>query len=195
MSTANSHQREAVRWVAVHILPHEPALRRWLHRIGASAHDIDDVVQQTYCRLSELESVGHITDPRAYFFTTARSFILQRVRKERVVSIQAASDQIDWSGVDEAPSPERAVGARSELNKVLAIMANLPAPYRRVIELRRIEGLSQKETAMRLGVTEKTVENGLARGLKALLRAYRSGDESLAPEHEVSGEKISNAGR
>jgi RNA polymerase sigma-70 factor (ECF subfamily) len=81
------------------------------------------------------------------------------------------------------------------LNKVLAIMANLPAPYRRVIELRRIEGLSQKETAMRLGVTEKTVENGLARGLKALLRAYRSGDESLAPEHEVSGEKISNAGR
>ena len=188
------NKREAVQWVAVHILRHEPALRRWLKRIGVSANDIDDVVQQTYCKLSELDAVDHITDPRAYFFTTARSFVLQRVRRDRVVHIQTASDQIDWNAIDEAPSPERAVGARNELNKVLEIMSALPKPYQQMIELRRIEGLSQKETARQLGVTEKTVENGLARGLKALLRAYRSGDESCGQMEDAIGEEVRNVG-
>ncbi|WP_281824407.1 RNA polymerase sigma factor [Sphingobium sp. BS19] len=187
--------REAVHWVAVHILKHEPALRRWLHRTGVPAYEVDDIIQQTYCKLSELSSVAHIGDPRGYFFATARSILLQRVRRDRVVQIQAASDQIEYRGIDQSPSPERAASARNELNRVMEAIAALPTRYREVIELRRIEGLSQKETAKRLGVTEKIVENGLARGLKAILKAFESGDEICMRRDEGIAEHVRNVGR
>ncbi|MDE8650190.1 RNA polymerase sigma factor [Novosphingobium album (ex Liu et al. 2023)] len=188
-------KREAVQWVAVHILRHEPSLRRWLRRTGVQASDIDDIVQQTYCKLSELDSVAHIIDARAYFFATARSFLLQRLRRDRVVHIQAASDQIDNQAVDQAPSPERMVGARSELNKVFEVIAALPKRYREVIELRRIEGLSQKETAKRLGLTEKSVENSLARGLKAILQSFENADRDYPCPGEELAEKVRNVGQ
>ena len=187
--------RESVRWVSLHILKHEPALRRWLQRTGVPSGDIDDLVQQTYCKLSELDAVGHINDPRAYFFTTARSLLLQRVRRDRVVQIVAASDQIDIQGIDQSPSPERAVGARTELSRVLEVISRLPKRHREVIELRRIEGLSQKETAKRLGVTEKIVENGLARGLKAVLQAFESGDEPSVCNSERAPERVRHVGQ
>lgn len=183
-------QSEAVQWVALHILKHEAALRQWLRRVGVRESEIDDLVQQTYCKLSELKSVHHIHNPRSYFFTTARSLLLQHIRRDRVVQILAASDQIDEFEADQSPSPERAVGARVELRKVMDAIAALPQRYREVIELRRIEGLSQRETANRLGVTEKIVENGLARGLKAVLRAVEIG--GLREEVEITEERVRN---
>ena len=110
-----AQNQAAVEWLAAHVLRHEPALRRWLARTGVHGGEIDDIVQQTYCKLSELASVAHITDPRAYFFTAARSILLQRVRRDRVVHIQAMSEQIMDEVADHAPSPESAVGARREL--------------------------------------------------------------------------------
>lgn len=184
--------RQSVEWVALHVLKHEPALRRWLQRTGVPLHEIDDLVQETYCKLSELGAVGHINDPRAYFFATARSLLLQRLRRDRVVNIYAASDQIENHGVDQSPSPEEAVGARNELHKVLEVIAGLPKRYREVVHLRRIEGLSQKETAKRLGVTEKIVENGLARGIKAVLLAFENGDEPHERESKERTEWVDN---
>lgn len=183
---------ESVKWVAAHILHHEPALRKWLHRTGVQASDVDDIVQQTYCKLSELGTVSHINDPRAYFFTTARSLLLQRVRRERVVHIQAASDQIDANMADQSPSPEQTAGARAELRRLLDVIAALPKSYREVIELRRIEGLSQKETAKRLGITEKIVENNLARGLKAVLHTFKTDAESRSTPDEEIAENVRN---
>ena len=51
------------------------------------------------------------------------------------------------------------------------LIADLPATCQRVIELRRIQGLSQRETARILGVTENVVENHSKRGLRMILNA------------------------
>ncbi|PTQ12196.1 RNA polymerase subunit sigma-24 [Sphingomonas oleivorans] len=166
-----SDRREVVRWVALHILPHEADVRKWLHRSIAEPADVNDLIQQAYCRLSELDYVGHIRNGRAYFFATVRSILLERIRRERIVQIQAVTDLDALCIVDESPSPETVIGAKLELCHVLKLINSLPAAYRDVLKLRRIEGLSQKETAMRLGVTEKVVENNSTRGLKMLLAA------------------------
>lgn len=173
--------RERLHWLATQILPHEHALRKWLARAGLQPSDVDDVVQQSYCKLSELPVVAHIRDPRAYLFTTARSFVLQLVRRDKVVQIRAASDQIDLAIADEAPTPERIAIDRSELRLVGRAIADLPPHYREAIELRRLEGLSQKETAQRMGVSEKAVENSLARGLKAVLHSIAQGLDPYGP--------------
>lgn len=186
-----SGRPEIISWVAHQILPHEADVRRWLARRTDNPDDADDILQHAYCRLAELDYVGHIRSPRAYFFTTARSILLERMRRAQVVQFQTMTDLAASSIVDESPSPETVAGARLELQHVLALVDALPPAYRDVLRLRRIEGLSQKESAARLGVSEKVIENNISRGLRMLLKAlaegglsYRAGDEQ--PERRAN---------
>lgn len=158
-----------VGWVGRHVLPHERHLRKWL-RAAFPAIDVDDVVQEAYCRISELERVDHIEDPRRYFFRTARNIVLEQVRRERVVRIETASGLIEMENgpVDEF-SPERIVAGRSALQRVERLIDALPERARQVFRLRKIEGVSQREIAARLGLTENVVENEVARGLRRIL--------------------------
>ena len=167
--------REAIiDWVALHVLPHEAFVRAWLVRAMRRSSDVDDVIQEAYCQIAELDTVGHIRNGRAYFLTAARSILLQRLRRERVVRIEAVTDIDALRVMDDEPSPEQVTGARRELERVLGLIAMLPPVCRQVIELRRIHGFSQKETARRLGVSESVVENNSIRGLRVILKALES---------------------
>jgi RNA polymerase sigma-70 factor (ECF subfamily) len=46
--------------------------------------------------------------------------------------------------------------------------------------MRKIEGLSQREIAARMGVTESIVENDAAKGLALLMRAMRQDGDSTS---------------
>jgi RNA polymerase sigma-70 factor (ECF subfamily) len=179
----NQSREAIIDWVALHILPHEAYVRAWLMRAMRRSSDVDDVIQETYCQLAELDTIGHIRNGRAYFLAAARSILLQRLRRERVVRIETVTDMETLRVMDEDPSPEQVIGARRELERVLGLIAMLPPVCRQVVELRRIHGFSQKETARRLGVTESVVENHSVRGLKAILKALESdpGDVQDAP--------------
>jgi RNA polymerase sigma-70 factor (ECF subfamily) len=59
------------RWLADQILPHEAALRSWLRRKKDLPIEADDLVQEAYATLAELDSVEHIHNPKAYLFQTA----------------------------------------------------------------------------------------------------------------------------
>ncbi|MFT4251788.1 MAG: sigma factor, partial [Caulobacter sp.] len=99
-------------WIGREILPHEADLRAWLRRAFAAAGDVDDIVQETYCRLAGLSAVEHIGEPRAYFFQAARSVALEQLRRARVVRIDTAAE-IDALNVElDEPSPERIAGGR-----------------------------------------------------------------------------------
>lgn len=180
-----------IEWVALHILPHEAYVRSWLTRAMRRSSDVDDVIQEAYCQIAELAAVDHIRNGRAYFLTAARSILLQRLRRERVVTIEAVADFDALRIVDEDPSPEQVTGARRELERVLGLIAMLPPVCRQVIELRRIHGFSQKETARRLCITESVVENHSIRGLRIILKVLESDRGSncaleAAPAHQRS---------
>jgi RNA polymerase sigma factor (sigma-70 family) len=172
---------EIVAFVGGQILPHEADVRGWLRRSGSSAPDIDDVVQETYCRLAALEAVAHITNGRAYFFRTARNIAIEKIRRARIVRIDCVTEIDALNVVDDEPSPERVVAGRRELGRVQQLIKGLPERCRQIFTLRRIHGLSQKETALRLGVTENVVEMQSARGLRLILRAL-----SEAETHDQS---------
>lgn len=158
-----------VGWVGRNVLPHERHVRKWL-RAAFPAIDVDDVVQEAYCRISELEHVDHIEDPRRYFFRAARNIVLEQVRRERVVRIEAASGlmELENGPVDEI-SPERIVAGRSVLQRVERLIDALPERARQIFRLRKIEGVPQRDIAARLGLTENVVENEVARGLRRIL--------------------------
>ncbi|WP_333586130.1 RNA polymerase sigma factor [Phenylobacterium sp.] len=165
-----------VAWVGAQILPHEGDVRRWLRRAGWSRDETDDIIQDAYCRIAALESTDHIRSGRAYLFQTVRSLVVDRLRQARVISLAQSTEIALMDVYDSEPSSERVVAGRLELRKVQAAIQTLPERCRTIFMLRRIEGLSQREIAQRLGVTENVVEAQAARGLRLLLSALTDGE-------------------
>ncbi len=164
------------RWLAAHVLPHEPAMRAWLRRTTQIPDaDIDDIVQETYAILARLESVDTIRDPRTYALQVAKSVFLQGLRRNKIVPIGSIADLAALGDADDAPSPEQHAHGQRELRRVEAAVGEMPAQVRKVFWLRRVEGLSQRETAAQLGLAEHTVEKYSARGMKFLLRQFGRG--------------------
>lgn len=169
---------ERAQWLAQHVLPHEAWLRVWLARHVTAGIDIDDVVQEAYAHLIEIESVAHIRNPRNYLCQTARTIILMQLRRARIVPMETMA-QIEQLGTAfDAPLPDQQAEARQELREVASAIAALPPKCREVFVLRKVEGLSLRQTAERLGVTESTVEKHLGRGVRRLMDIFGRGGKS-----------------
>jgi RNA polymerase sigma factor (sigma-70 family) len=174
------------RWLAAHVLPHEPAMRAWIRRTTQiSDADIDDIVQETYAILAKLESVESIRDPKTYAFQVARSVFLQGLRRSKIVAIGSIADLAALGDVDDAPSPEQHAHGKRELRRVEAAIEEMPAQVRKVFWARRVDGLSQRETAQKLGLAEHTVEKYSAKGLKFLLAQFGVGGNAAAKSSRV----------
>lgn len=155
-------------------------MRRWLARARLAADDVDDILQEAYCNLADIDDPHRIKEPAGYFFSIIRNELLRRIKRSRVIPIDAvAGHDLDVS--DDTPSAEREVGGRLDLVRLRRIMATLPRRCRRIVEMRKIEGWSQRETAARLGVTETIVENDIKLGILAIMTRWR--------EEEAEGER------
>jgi RNA polymerase sigma-70 factor (ECF subfamily) len=158
-------------WVATAIMPHEVAVRRWLASSRVAGEEIDDLVQEAYCKLADLPAVDGILNPRAYFFQVVRNLLAGALRRARVVKIETVTELEALNVFTDQPSPEHQVAARRELSEVLDLIDKLPSRCRTVFQLRKIHGLSQREIAQRLGITETMVENDVVKGLRLISRA------------------------
>jgi RNA polymerase sigma-70 factor (ECF subfamily) len=167
--------RERAQWLARNVLPHEPVIRTQIKRVRVAGLEIDDVIQEMYARILNVPSLDSIRYPRQYAIQTARGIIIDYLRRSRVVSIVASGslEQLDVAMPE--PSTEERLEFQGEIQEVASALAQLPATWRETLILRRIEGLSQKETAQRLGVAEKTIEKYMAKGAMALVELFGRG--------------------
>jgi RNA polymerase sigma-70 factor (ECF subfamily) len=166
-------RQRIVIWVATKVMPHEGEVRAWLRRYRLPADEIDDLIQEAYCKLVGLADVDQIAKPGAYFFQTVRNLLNEKFRRARIVRIDAVTEIDALYVYSEDPSPERIILARREWALVQDLIGALPERCRRVIEMRRIQGASQRETASRLGISESVVENETVRGIRLIMRALR----------------------
>jgi len=170
---------DRAQWLAACILPHERALRDWLARFAFLSEDqIDDLVQETYAVLANRAEVASIRAPRAYAFQVAKSILLQELRRSRVVAIGSVADLEALDLAADMPSPEQHAIGRDELNRVARAIAAMPRQTRRAFQLRRVEGLSQRDVAAALGLSESTVEKHIVRGIKLLMQQFGRGGKA-----------------
>lgn len=171
--------QEKARWLARHILPYEPMLRARLRRMFIHGMEVDDVIQEMYARIVSQPSLEAIKYPRQYAFQTATAIMIDHLRRSRVISISAAGnlDQLDISAPE--ATPEQQLEFREEIAAVAQLLALLPERTREVLILRRVEGLSQQETAQRLGISIKTVEKHMSQGVAALMALFGRGGKTV----------------
>jgi len=170
LSSAERRRARAL-WVASEVLPHEPRVRAWLRRARTAPEDIDEILQEAYCRLAMLDSVDHIASPCSYFLSTARNLLARRLRRQRIVPLEALV-QVD-AYQDEGPSPEELAVSKMTYRTMLGLIDTLPERCGAIVRLRKIEGWSQKRIATHLGTTEKAVEKQVWLGVRMLREAWR----------------------
>src|SRR3546814_8845974 len=84
--------------------------------------------------------------------------VLQHVRRSRIVAIEAVAE-IDRLDIEhDERSPDRHAMSGQELRRIGALIAALPAKCREAFVLRKVQGLSQREIAGRMRISENTVE-------------------------------------
>jgi len=165
-------------WFATEILPHEGLLVGYLTRVWPNSCDVLDLRQDIYVRVYESARRSRPTSPKAFLFTTARNLMTDRVRHSRVVSIDSTTDFEDSNVFIDELSPERHFGARQEMGRLATALDALSDKCSNVLWLSRVEGLSQRETAQRLGLDEGAVESHLARGVRVLAQAVFGASDS-----------------
>jgi RNA polymerase sigma-70 factor (ECF subfamily) len=170
-------------WFAREILVHESALMRYLLRSWFRHEEIHDLRQEIYVRVYEAAAKARPAMPKSFMFTTARHLMTDRLRRGRVVSIEAVGDIDALNVLIDEISPERRLGARQELKRLTDAFDRLPDRCREVVWLRRVEELSQKEVAARMGISEKTVEKQVAKGARLIAEYFHGGNHTRRPVH------------
>lgn len=155
-------------WFAREVLAHEQALVRYLTRHWSNRHEVHDLRQEVYVRVYEAAAKQRPLSPKSFVFTTARHLMVDRVRRRRIVSIEAVGDLEALNVPVDEISPERRASARQELRLLSRAFDLLPPKCREVVWMRRVDELPQKEVASRLGISEKTVEKHVAKGVRLL---------------------------
>ncbi len=180
-------------WFAQQILVHEVQLRGYLRRFLKLASDVSDGVQETYARLLSLPDsvLGEIRFPHAFLFAAARNVALEWMRRQRVIFCDRMAETGVATVLDERPSAYEELRAREELELLARAIDSLPARCREVLILRKLYGLSQKEIATRLGISENTVEKHAANGVR-LCAAYvdARGDADTRAAHGIERSRV-----
>jgi RNA polymerase sigma-70 factor (ECF subfamily) len=140
------------------------ALLRYIRRFVGSSETAKEIVQEAFLRTyRERESV---TTLRAFLFSTAKNLAANEYRHQRTVERGQLGD-LEISRVDtQSESPETEL-LKDERNRLIQeAIDRLPRQCRAAFTLRIFHECSYKEVADRLGISTKTVEKHIARGLQ-----------------------------
>jgi RNA polymerase sigma-70 factor (ECF subfamily) len=143
-------------------------LLRYLTDLLSRRDEAEDLVQETYLRLMQVESIetGRV---RALIFKVATNLAYDRFRQRR-----ARGPHGDDSALDNlpahGPAPERIVAFEQGVEIVKRALLELKPRCRHVFLLRTSAELGYDEIAARLGISKRTVEREMQHALEVCQR-------------------------
>ena len=155
-------------WFVREVLPLEAALMQFLSHNWRNRGDVADLRQDIYVRVYEAAQKKIPIPAKPFVFAIARNLMIDRLRHERIIPIEAGVDIDALDIAVDEPGPDRSVIAREELRHLQAAIDRLPPRCREVVVKKRIEGLSRHEIAAQMGITPDTVSAHLTDGMCAL---------------------------
>jgi len=152
---------------------HNTALRRFLRMQMISHTDLEDVIQDVWLRLAQIDDLcGKFADRpdtvRSYLFTMARNLVCDRSRRAKVRHVESHIPFDEEVVHIRQPTPEDKLKTRQRLDAITRRLRKMKAKHRRAFVLSRFKNLSYREIADDLGVSVSTVEKYISAALSAL---------------------------
>jgi RNA polymerase sigma-70 factor (ECF subfamily) len=179
----------------------QPRVYGLTFRILQQAQDAEDATQQTFLALIEnIADFREESSVATWVLRIATNNALKFLRKKRTVKMISMSEMASEDSYGDVPHPEfiapwsqtadeivQQAEVQAELEKALL---ELDDKYRLVFVLRDVEGLSVRETAQALDLTESTVKVRLLRARLALrehlTRRFGDASQAMTPDHKHS---------
>ena len=152
-------------WFQRNILQHRKRLKQYLLGLTKSREDAEDLEQEAYLRVISSNDRHEIDNPRAFLFVTARNLAIQAWRRKKNSPIQAVEDFDALNVRDICASVDSEVLTDELLAAFGEAIDALPPQARRVFIMRKVFGLSHKEIADELGLSCKTIEKHVGKGI------------------------------
>lgn len=166
-------------WFIREVFPLEATLMQFLQRHWRNESDLADLRQDVYLRVYEAAKTQRPNPVKPFLLTVARNIIIDKIRKDQVVPIEAVADLESLNIAIDAPGPDRNAASRDELRRLQIAIDRLPVRYREAVILAQVEGLSGQEIAARMGITKSAVSHYLKRGVRSLAGMLYAGPEDL----------------
>ncbi len=164
-----------------------PDVYALLYRLTEDAEEARDLTQETFLQaFRHLPGFRGDADLRTWLYRIAvnqarnRWRWWKRRRRDRTVSLDAPAGAgletpLGSTLRDESEAGPEELALRRERERMLfGALRALTRPYREVIVLRDIEGLSYEEVALAVGISVGTVKSRLSRGRSELRRRLES---------------------
>jgi RNA polymerase sigma-70 factor (ECF subfamily) len=150
-------------------ITHRGQLVRFLTRRLHSSATAEDVAQDLYLRLSAI--AASVRDPKAFLFRAAANLASNHARDEARRAALRVEAMADGLAPIESLDPERRALGAERLRRVAAAVGALPDRTRAIFIMNRYDGLTQREIAQRLGVSQTAVENHMSKAIAVLTAA------------------------
>jgi RNA polymerase sigma-70 factor, ECF subfamily len=138
---------------------------------GLTAHDADDIVQETFLSLFRHLQLGRSRkNLRGWVFRVAHNLALKHRCREQTRGSGVAFESIEAEHSDPGPNAEEQISFRQRRLRLLAVVEALPEVDQRCLSL-RAEGLKYREIAEILGISLGSVSMSLSRSLARLARS------------------------
>jgi RNA polymerase sigma-70 factor (ECF subfamily) len=158
---------------------------RFSTSVCGHADDAEDAMQEAL--IKTYRYVGRIRDPRAFkpwLYRTVRNACLmgRRKRADEPARLRSLDEVVGSSGhpmridaPDPGKNPEQLADNAALRRRLRRALRTLPPPYRAVVFLREMEGLSTREVAKVMGMSEDNVKTRLHRARVQLQEALHEG--------------------
>ena len=184
--TANPRSSDS-RLVQAYLACERP-LKRFLRRFCSRSEDVEDLAQEAFLLAFNAERGKEIRSPKAYLFRVARNIALRDLKKKSRQLTDYLEDAVDESFLGREASCEEELIAQQKMEQCCKAVASLPEQCRRVFLLRKIHAYSHKEIAEQLGISPRTVEKHIAKGVDKFTD-YMDNQEPTELQSKVDGPK------
>lgn len=159
---------------------HQDRLIRLCQRMLQDREEALDAAQEVF--IKAYGKAGKLS-PKGEFFTwlyrVATNHCLNKIRRRRIVRFlpigESRDDETGWpEPADNAPAPDQELAARERWQATKQAIARLPENQRAVLVLTKFEGLSYRQVAQTLQISEGAVESRLFRAMKNVAKAQDS---------------------
>ncbi len=138
-----------------------------------TSDDAKETVQKVFVALWEQRH--HVDENQSltsYLYSIARYMVYQEFRQQ--VYKKAAFDYFVLNSIDLNESTKDEVLFNELLTFLESVVESLPVRQREIFKLNRFSGLTYKQIAIKLEITENTVDTQIRRALKFLKKKYHT---------------------
>jgi len=129
--------------------------------------EVEDIVQETYVRICQIEQKEKIKQPRSFLLKTAKNLAFDHLKRAETRLVDSVDDMTEFDCFISADDEVfQQVATDKEFSQYCQAIRQLPIQSRKAFVLKKVYGYSQKEIAHELEISESTVEKHIALGVK-----------------------------